>query len=230
MSKLFTIIFLTLFTTIVFAEEAAVVVVPPAQKPAVKEIYSECSEFYRMDKSILYTAQFIGQGPSYGTKNIGATIGKYLDRNSLITLDFTKGYEAQHTSWFYSKYDVSTFSIGTSYKKFVSNSFYFRAGFDYKTIDYHHTYRDIFTDAIERENKFKGESLAASIYIGNQWQWENFTMGCDWVGYSLPVYSNIHDESSVGTTSYVGPMSDDQDVLLKSGTIMLLRFYLGASF
>ncbi len=211
-----------------FAEDAPVVIIQP-QKKTINEVISDSSEFHRMNKSYLMTAQLLGQGPGANISRGGATFGKYLDRNSLITIDFTKGNNFK-SKGYYSDYELSDLTIGFSYKKFASNSFYYKTGLDYRKMNYHYISRDISTSIIDRENKFQAESIVASFSIGNQWQWENFTLGCDWVGYSMPIYVNISDESSVGTTSFVGYMKDDQDYLVRDGVLTLLRFYLGASF
>ncbi len=211
-----------------FAEDAPVVIIQP-QKKTINEVISESSEFHRMNKSYLITAQLLGQGPGLGSNRSGATVGKYLDRNSLITIDFTKANNLKFNGY-YSDYELSELTIGFSYKKFASNSFYYKTGLDYRKMNYHYTSRNISTSIIDRENKFQAESIVVSFSIGNQWQWENFTLGCDWVGYSMPLYANIYDESSVGTTSFVGYMKDDQDDYVRNGVMTLLRFYLGASF
>lgn len=161
------------------AEDIAPVIIDPPQE---NQILRDTSKFHRLNKSMLITIQVVGIGPSPGYAQSGATIGKYLTADSLMTIEFTKG-RGSSLNWFYSDYDISTFSAGLGYSKFVANSFYYRLGADYRTVDYRYTSRDLFTSAIVREDKFKGESVVATLAIGNQWQWENFTLGCDWIGY-----------------------------------------------
>jgi hypothetical protein len=217
------------FTMSLFAQNTPDVVNIPQQNHVVNEVYEDSSEFHRMNKSYLITAQLIGQGPGADVNKFGATFGKYLNRNSLFTIDFTIGNNGK-SSYYYSEYKISDSSIGLSYKNFISNSFYFKVGVDYRKMNYHYTSRDIFNSVIERENIFKSESIVSGLSIGNQWQWQNFTLGCDWVGYSLPIYSHIYDESSTGTSAFAGYMKVDQDRYVKDGVFTALRFYLGASF
>lgn len=63
------------------------------------------------------------------------------------------------------------------YKRFVGNSFYFAPELyylNYTETDHSPTLLDY---ADERAT-----ALGLGIRIGNQWQWENFTLGCDWIG------------------------------------------------
>jgi hypothetical protein len=212
-----------------FADDMPVVIRP---KPT-EEISSGSSSSAdnRKNKSHLLTAQPVGFGPSRGYDTFAATYGQYIDSDSLITFDFTKG--RANITWF-SDENITTSSIGISYKHFTSNSFYFKAGADYRTVDYLvRDYFTVFSSTTNTEQKFKGESLVASLSIGNQWQFESFTLGCDWVGYSVPLYSKVHDVVVLGTptTSEISRFNDDQDYYTKDSAFStLVRFYLGASF
>jgi hypothetical protein len=55
-------------------------------------------------------------------------------------------------------------------------------------------------------------SIGAQVRIGNQWQWENFTMGCDWFGIGRDVI-------------FFNRYGDDRKT-----TLALVNFYLGYSF
>jgi hypothetical protein len=197
--------------------------------PSTEQIYRNSSEFYRLDKKMLFTAQLAGFGPSPGNSSLGLTAGYYLDHNSLVTLDATKSNNPNAS--FYSQYRISHFSTGLSYKKFVANSFYYKAGFDYRTVEYNYKNFDLFTGLSNREDSFNAESVVASLSIGNQWQWENFTLGCDWIGYSKTIYYDIKNEKSIGGTTTLHPeLIDSENELVKMGMHTILRFYLGASF
>ncbi len=225
MKKMFLILILSLSCFNIFADEAPVVIVPNPDH-SIKD----SSANNRKNKTHLLTAQPIGFGPSRGYDTFAVTAGLYIDSDSLITLDFTKG---RANIRFFSNEDITTSSVGISYKHFTSNSFYFKAGADYRTVDYKSDSTCIIFCGPSIEQKFKGESLAASLSIGNQWQFENFTLGCDWVGYSLPLYSNVHDVVVTGTASASDTIQfkDDQDFFTKDPAFTtFVRFYLGASF
>ncbi len=223
MKKIFLVLMLSVVCTNVFADETPVVVVPkPTEDINTGHITSAEN---RKNKSYFLAGQVAGVGPSESYDNLGSSLfgGLYIDPNSLVLLDYTKGYGPTLCLW--CSESIKTNSVGLSYKHFTANTFYFRAGADYRTVDYSY----LSSSNSSNQYKFKGESVTASFSIGNQWQWENFTLGCDWVGYSLPVYSRIYTESSTGSPT-LSSISDDQDRYVKNGTFSFVRFYLGATF
>ena len=125
---------------------------------------------------------------------------------------------------------LKTNSVGIHAKKFMSNSFYINGGIDYTTMKYDNDY--IFTtSSIKDAYGFEANMISASFVIGNQWQWDTFTLGCDWVGMTLPISHNVTSEYA--DTSYSTAKrynKEDQDTLLVNGSPQLLRFYVGATF
>ena len=109
----------------------------------------------------------------------------------------------------------SSYSLGADYTSFVGNSFYSRAGLHYR--------------AVKRQN----ESLRTAeenyrdihlrVSIGNQWQWSNFTLGVDWIGFNTRVYE-ISD-LNMSDWDYLA----DGDELL-TFNLNLLQLNLGLSF
>lgn len=192
-------------------------------------IFRDSSEHNRMNKNFSLTYMAFGVGPNRAG-SIGGTASLFLNRNSSIDFEYVSG-RPLYTNWFsWSDYDVQTSSYGIHYKQFTGNSFYFRVGADYRTVKYRYTLRDIFTTEVTSINRFEGDSVTATFLIGNQWQWENFTLGCDWIGIALPVTSRISSESVSGSSPNSIYMKDDQDWLVKNPASIGLRFYLGASF
>ncbi|MFN7727967.1 MAG: hypothetical protein ACK5P7_02295 [Bdellovibrio sp.] len=203
----------------------------PVVVPKQETVVEDSSAHHRVDKRYSADAILTGIGPSI-TGTAGVQLGYYLDHDSLVILELTRGNlrsDSQLTSSTVgSKYEITSGSIGGHYKNFVGNSFYYRAGGDFRTLDYKYT----FTSGVVDTATFKGTSLVANIQIGNQWQWENFTLGCDWVGFVLPIYSQIKDDVVNSSTPSLERkrLDDDAQTLVKSNHITLLRFYLGASF
>lgn len=204
-------------------------VVPKPESTVVED----SSAHHRLDKKYMATAILVGIGPSVSS-TAGLQGAYYLDHDSQILVEVTGGSLrsssdlASSTSG--SKYDVSTKSLGVHYKAFTGNSFYYRAGGDFRTTDYKYTFT--YSGGSVDSAEFKGRSLVANFQIGNQWQWENFTLGCDWVGYVLPLTSEVSDDKVNSSTPDVERrrLNDDADTLVKNGHLTLLRFYLGASF
>lgn len=187
----------------------------------------------RIEREFQVTAQLTGIGPSL-SGSTGLQFGLFLDRNSLVVFELTKGTLWSESSLSSSRtgstYDITTNSLGVHYKKFTGNSFYYRIGGDYRTVNY--DYQFVWTASPTDTRHFKGTSLAATFVIGNQWQWENFTLGCDWVGLTMPLTSSVSDRRVVSTDmDYDNKrVDDDIDLYTKNTSLNLLRFYLGASF
>lgn len=200
-------------------------------EPASEEqVYRDSSAFHRIDKSFTLNYIAFGIGPSR-SGSIGGTFGFFLDRNSEIDIEVINGRPYTYDFSFASNYDIKTNSFGVHYKRFVGNSFYYRGGIDYRNVDYSHISYDIFTPStILSREIFKGSSITATFLIGNQWQWENFTLGCDWFGIALPVTSQVDSESVSGTSPSQKNLKDEEENFLKKETSTSLRFYLGASF
>lgn len=197
--------------------------------PNSETVYRDTSAFYRLDKKFSVNYLALGVGPSRGTTS-GIIASFFIDHNSLIDLEFLNG-KAYDWDLTFSKYEIQTRSFGLHYKRFFGNSFYVRGGLDYRTVDYNYTFNDIFNpNTIFERNSFKGTSLSATILIGNQWQWDYFTLGCDWIGFSQPFSHQVDSESATGSSPDPIYLKSEENYFLKSSVTMALRFYLGISF
>ncbi len=231
---------LTTFSTPLFAQTAADA---PKTAPSKKADYvvspdeteviaHDSSAYNRLDKTVDLDVILFGIGPSLSLTT-GIDVGYFLSRNSLLILEATSGKLGASISASGSQIgassDLKTSSIGLHFKHFSGNSFYYRTGIDYRRAEYSYTFTN--GSAIDFE-RFKGSSGAVDFQIGNQWQWSNFTLGCDWIGLSLPFASAISDEQLSGTAPayYADWLKNDEDTFVKKLTLNLLRFYLGASF
>lgn len=206
--------------------------VAPSGAEVIRE---DSSAFNRVDKTFQINAILFGAGPSL-SGSTGLQGGLFLNRNMLLFLEATSGKLSSSLSgkeWGSgsesgSSMDVKTRSVGIHFKHYTGNSFYYRAGVDFRNAEYSYVYTSTTTDYY----KFKGTSVAANFQIGNQWQWSNFTLGCDWIGISVPLSSKITDEevSVTAPITYRDWQKSDEDTFVKNTNVNLLRFYLGASF
>ena len=98
------------------------------------------------------------------------------------------------------------------YKKFNGNSFYVKPLVFYRNMDID-----------EKEGTdYVFSDFGVGISIGNQWQWSNFTIGCDWVGVN----------SRLATLDYKDSKNSER-VFFSKGygfTANLLNLYIGYSF
>lgn len=199
------------------------------------EIRRKNSAANRIDKNFTVTGEIVGMGPS-GVIGQGLNIGFFINEYSLIQIDIHGGKNVDRDtlwSWGYDRETKEGFSIGAHYKGFVSNSFYFKGGFDYRSVDYEYVDDLWYTtnnDYITRS--FSGESTTIGLSLGNQWQFGVFTLGCDWFGFQLPISSRVYDEkySSNATTYDRRENKRDMKRYVTETSYTLTRFYLGASF
>lgn len=205
------------------------------KKKSAVELLEDSSEANRYNKKGTVSLGLMGLGPNFAPSE-GIQAGYFLDRNNLILLDIKSGKGAisrssTESGWKTMKPEIRSNQIGVHYKHFVGNSFYVKSGLDYNRVDY--TYD--FSESLYRKylkSSFTGESLIASFVIGNQWQWQSFTLGCDWVGLAAPGYTKIISENAPNSTdSYdLDSFEEDKGYYINKTSIVLLRLYLGASF
>lgn len=188
-------------------------------------IVEDTSEFHRLKKKHGIHYQVIGVGPN-ARNSTGLIYNYFLTRNDLLVFEYLtdifSGYGTR-------SYNIKTSSFGVHYKRFTGNSFYIRAGLDQRFIDY--DYNSTFLSSPE-SSSFKGMSTTVGLAIGNQWQWSNWSIGCDWFGYSFPVLSSITNENFIATPGNYAKtnMESDQKIFVTGNTIYLLRLYAGYNF
>lgn len=162
-------------------------------------------------------------GIDFGAQSKSLELGYYLDANNIATLKITSmtaidqdstGYsydeDAEKKLW--SK-DGKGSAVYAGLKHFASNSFYVAPAIYSRSQQFVNSI-SFSGGYIIDSSQGKINDVGASVKIGNQWQWKNFTLGCDWVGFS---------------TSLAGSKSGDVLERHKS-TISALNFYMGASF
>ncbi len=192
----------------------------------VLNAHAQSSSELRKNKSFQIVGQPAGLGPltAYTT---GLGFGVFLDSDSLIDMTYHHNISKNLAG---SEYRVQIENFGTHYKKFMKNSFYFKTGLDYRRVTYE--YNSNFGDgSLEENTQFKATALNASFALGNQWQWDTFTLGCDWVGAYVPLSTSTSNEYTAGSFSRnVRRLSDDERRYVNELTLYFAHFYLGVSF
>jgi len=177
---------------------------------------SKTSRALRKNKNYLITYQAFGVGPlkNYGN---GLAFGKFLSSDLILFIEGVNG----GMNLFLDDGRGKVWSIGGHAKYFVGNSFYWRGGIDSVSTSYRCSNRATWFSFCGDD--FDAQSAVISISIGNQWQWENFTLGTDWIGFgtSFPL-------SSAATGAEGGAVPDHYGKVGSAGS--LLRFYLGFAF
>jgi hypothetical protein len=128
------------------------------------------------------TAQFtIGMGhitPFIGAK---ARASAFIDRNHLVYVDYSGGTDSGESFYHITSVNVTNSrQLSAGYKAFLSNSYYWEASVFHRELTRRGRYNN-------RNGIFTGEALGLEFLVGHQWQWELFTLGCDWLGLHVPV-------------------------------------------
>lgn len=220
MFQISTVLFVLLYSFSTLAQllndETPVIV----QKPT-DQVIEDSSEFHRMGKKYELSFSPFGSGPVPGI-NTGVNVAFYLTRNIAVLANYSKVQMGNYRCSGSVDCKEDGRSFGIYVRQFVSNSFYYSVGIDQRHVEYQET--DHFFNTTY---DFTGETTSLGVLIGNQWQWRSLILGCDWIGFSVPLtysYSSRGDEAS----SLRG--SGTVDNLVKNVMGMGLRFRIGMAF
>lgn len=195
------------------------------EMPKVPKVEDDSSRGNRVGKTAAVVAELgfaIAPLPSFGFT------GSYFVMSDLLAeFNYVAGGLA------IDDVDVGWSYMGVRAKWFVGNSFYLNLGYGLRTFDFSTkvtaTQNNISAQATaEAEAKTSGLDFA----IGNQWQWDTMTLGCDWIGYYNPISSSGDSKVEVNGVSPT-ETEDLNDILEQLGdtpNLQLLRFYVGVAF
>ena len=149
-----------------------------------------------------------------GAATVG--LGYFLSPKSMLSLKYanqngTNGDEATKMR-----------SLTLGYRYFTGNSFNIMPAIYYRRSNSVHYRAAFFTGTPERST-LTYEDVGAGLRIGNEWQWENFTLGADWIGVNAKVIQ-INKEKHNGSGDF-DLFSIEEDI-----TITMLSFYIGYTF
>lgn len=228
MKKIAALCVLGVLSTSAFAETKKET---PVQKTNKIEEKKDLDKYKRvvLDESMAnregknYTLNAAITGLSFGAASAGIEFGYFFDENTVLNVQALtlESMFTEESESFYQ--DGKGSALNVSLKKFTGNSFYIKPGIyrrSQRVVD-SATWRFSGgeSNVISRDAS-DFVDVGISFAIGNQWQWENFTLGCDWIGLSRSL--SILESSDEGDGASLA-QSD-----LNSG--QLLNFYLGYTF
>jgi hypothetical protein len=116
-------------------------------------------------------------------------------------------------------------------KYFFGNSFYADGGLAHESWDVKYAVLNSGTSLETSNLSGKVGNTGVDFHVGNQWQWDGFTLGCDWVGYFL----NLSTATSYGSAAGLdaADQKSEEDKIKKSlggSGLHLTRFYIGWAF
>jgi hypothetical protein len=177
-------------------------------------------------------------GLSQFATGTGVTFSWFISRNTQLEAGY---FEEEWNKIHYENSITRTSKFSTlRLKHFVRNSFYFTGGGGTRELYYEHNVPSSSSEApIPRASyRFvqKETQLIVDLAVGNQWQFKGFTIGCDWLGISLPrktLSQSIQIEGTPPVDTGNGDMRYNDKALFRiiNGTEWwLTRAYIGWSF
>lgn len=190
-------------------------------------VLNQASSQERKDKKVTINASVMGI--THNTLSRSLEAGYHLNADTVLSLQYSDLQSGLATTdeGKYSNDELNTWlrngvgsSISTGGKRFLSNSFYIKAEAYYRNQDHINKTGSKKSTAngewmVVYKETARIEDMGATLKIGNQWQWDNFTLGCDWIGAN----------KSLSILSQRGKVEDND-----LNSVSLLNFYLGASF
>lgn len=183
----------------------------------------------RTRESKKYTINASLLGITHNTLSRSLEVGHHLNSSTIISLQHSD-LQAGPTTLDEGKYsndELNTWKrngVGSSLsfgaKKFLSNSFYMKAETYYRNQDYINKTGSKKSTAngewiVVYKETSRIEDMGATLKVGNQWQWDTFTLGCDWVGLNR----------SLSILSQNGKVENNA-----LNSLNLVNFYFGLSF
>jgi hypothetical protein len=175
-----------------------------------KYVVANESELNREDKKFMAVMSW---GSNYSTSSGGLTLSYFLDSDSLINLSY---FDLSDDNTVTDDYDDGT-AIELSFKQFNGNSFYFQVYGYYRSIEETDRTNSFLFSSPDGFYRLKDAGLG--IKIGNQWQWDNFTIGCDWIGLGRRI-AKFSEEGSTRVFSFTSERTH----------VTALNLYLGFAF
>lgn len=172
------------------------------------------SKYNREKKQYQIAVGFLGM--EYIGSPLTLSLGYYLNPNSLLLLRYSSYNGNDVDDRAAQKLRATTLG----FRQFFGNSFNVMP-----TLYYRRNTADYFkegTMTIIGPTNLVYEDIGMGFRVGNEWQWDNFTMGCDWFGINRTIKELNKKESGLGVINDI--------TLQKAVTITALSFYIGYSF
>jgi len=167
------------------------------------------SLYNRRHKNVTLTA---GAGFNYSEESVSLKVGFFLSDNQVLSLAYHDLDEDDNY-----RYDNEKgFAVELAFKQFSGNSFYVQPFAFYRK----HSEEDSLFLFSSDKRFHEIEDAGLGVKIGNQWQWDNLTVGCDWFGVGRRVVTI--DET--GDKNVIFSSSNDRT------HYTLLNVYMGVSF
>mgnify|MGYP007022322524 CR=1 FL=1 len=126
----------------------------------------------------------LANGPGIG---LAATLGLHISPDTLLEIQGRMAASAFAPGGLYGVIDLHAVA---QVKHFLGNSFYLTAGGGVRELQGNFIIpEDYLLSSVIDEGFMRSRDFVLNTGIGNQWQWDMFTVGVEWVGLSIPVHN-----------------------------------------
>lgn len=150
----------------------------------------------------------------------------FLGADNMLDASYVVSGKVGFFDWGYEKT-----VIDVKFKHFLTNTFYVDGGLGIE--QYKVTYDVKQTGSLTTYKTLSGtaSNFGGEVHVGNQWQWEGFSLGCDWAGYFFALSKSFSAGSADGVDA---TDKASQESMLKgivnAGSAHLVRLYAGWAF
>lgn len=195
--------------------------------------YDENFVHDRLGKKIQFTVEPIGIDYFAEGLTRGLTIGFFLSPEKLIYLQGKKSM--QLTQYSNTTHYEKINSIDLGLRSYIKNSLYLSTGLSKKTIFYSMKSSGLSSPKFNGLAEFVTEAAIINIGLGNQWQWQNFSFGIEWLNLAIPFADKLKTEKieeyqSEFSRENVQYFKKSKNNLTKSTNWSALNISLGLAF
>ncbi|MBP9707339.1 MAG: hypothetical protein KBD78_06810 [Oligoflexales bacterium] len=179
----------------------------------------------RQNKQALVAAEVIGL-TMFPVSGIRA--GYFVDSNLIAEIGFASGSATINDDW-----KINKTVIEAKARYFFGNSFYVSGGLGTESfaVDYPVVTQLDEAGLVSKQFSADVNSFGINTHIGNQWQWEGFMIGVDWLGYYLPLSKSSSFKADSDVSAEAKKIEeDDIKSTYESASLHLTRFYMGWAF
>ncbi|MGZ3790443.1 MAG: hypothetical protein ACXVLQ_18060 [Bacteriovorax sp.] len=196
------------------SEKEAPIVEPQDQTRPTKKVNTSLDN--RQNKKYQLS---VGVGNEYSMAAFTFSAGYFIDPSQVITFRYSEiNQDQEYEAVSNELHKMKAYTLG--YKKFLGNSFNVQPTLYYRrsSTDFVHegTVKSVGTPNLVYDD------MGVGVRIGNEWQWDKFVMGVDWIGMNETIHKINSQKIWQGLPQATHYKTET--------TFTVVSAYLGASF
>ncbi len=157
------------------------------------------SQANREGKTISF---LVGTGSRHDMRTRNFTLEYYQNADTAFGLTYSRGRDTYASFDNIDVKELDATILEAHTKLFIGNSFYCKTGLAYRLMRGMDRDRyDYTTSTYLADERVYNDDLALTVDIGNQWQWQNFTLAMTWIGINYQIVGDTKFENRDGITA-----------------------------